>query len=178
ALELGAPTIRVWAGQRGSESADEAYWDSVVSDSTRIAERASGEGLTISYEFHANTLNDTNESSHTFLRRADHPALRSYWQPPNGKCFDYCLEGLTSVLPLLSNVHVFHWERNERFPLADGKDRWLPYLELVAADNGVRHVMLEFVKDDSVEQFNRDAATLISWLAHIRDVREGGQTHS
>lgn len=166
---LGAPTVRVWAGRRGSAWADESYRARVVDDSRRIAEAASGRGMTVSYEYHAITLTDTNQSAARLLRRVDHPAIRTLWQPPNGKPFAYCLGGLRTVLPALTNIHVFHWGggSKERFALAEGRERWIPYLETAAATGSTHGALLEFVKDDAVEQFERDAATLRSWVAEI-----------
>ena len=68
---LQAPIIRVWAGRRGSADADEAYWRRVVEDSLRIAELAQQAGLTIAYEYHDNTLTDTNASALRLLQEVD-----------------------------------------------------------------------------------------------------------
>ena len=63
AIRLGASCIRVWAGDRGSDKADEKWWDTVVEDSINIAAIAQKENINIAYEFHGNTLTDTNESA-------------------------------------------------------------------------------------------------------------------
>lgn len=171
ALALGAPTVRVWAGRRGSADADEGYRERVAAESTRIADAASREGLTVSYEYHGKTLTDTNESARRLLADVAHPAIRTLWQPPNGRAFDYCMEGLRAVLPLLTNVHVFHWAtgRKDQTALAEGEERWVPYLAAVSATGGSNGALIEFVKGDSPEQLRRDAAALVSWLARIHE---------
>jgi sugar phosphate isomerase/epimerase len=166
AVQLGAPTIRVWAGARGSAVADAAYRAQVVTDSSKIADLAGAAGMTISYEFHSNTLTDTNASALKLLQEVNHPAVRCYWQPNVGATRDYCLAGLREVVPWLTNVHVFRWyPAQERWPLADGAQDWAHYLKPVAAMQGEHHALIEFVKDDSPEQFLHDAATLKQWLA-------------
>ncbi len=52
AIELHAPTIRVWAGNRGSANADTKYRELIIRESQRIADIAARAGMTVSYEFH------------------------------------------------------------------------------------------------------------------------------
>ncbi len=171
AVELNAPTIRVWAGALPSDNADAAYRKTVVRDARRIADMAAERDITISFEYHAKTLTDTNESALLLLDEIDHPMVRTYWQPPNGKNPEYCLEGLRRVLPVVTNIHVFQWTsgRSDQQELAAGTDAWLRYLRTVFAASGHHYALLEFVKNDSPEQLRRDAATLHAWLRAVRE---------
>lgn len=169
AIELQAPTIRVWAGNRGSADADEAWRSRVVEDSRRIASLAEREGVTISFEYHGGTLTDTRESALRLLREADHVNIHSYWQPPVGMSAADRLEGLRQIRPWLSHVHVFYWLVRERRPLAEGTEEWLTYLRLLSQEPGSRYIMLEFVRDDDSEQFLRDAQTLRAWIDRAAD---------
>jgi hypothetical protein len=72
ALELEAPLIRVWAGTQETDMADAAYFQRVVKDSRRIAELSAQAGIRIAYEFHANTLTDTNEAARKLLNTGSH----------------------------------------------------------------------------------------------------------
>ncbi len=167
AVALGAPTIRVWAGRQGSDSADEPYWQAVIEDSRRIAELAAAAGITVAYEFHAKTLTDTNEAARTLLERVDHPNIRAYWQPPRQSTVAYNLTGIGAVAPWLDNIHVYQWQREsgEREPLTAGYADWQQYLDKISHVVGERFAMLEFVQDDTPEAFLRDATTLRGWLA-------------
>jgi 3-dehydroshikimate dehydratase len=167
AVVLGAPAIRVWAGHVGSAQADAAYRAAIVRDSLRIADLAAEREISISYEFHGGTLTDTNESARELLREVAHANVHTFWQPPNGQPPEVCLEGLQWVLPRLSCVHVFHWWPTpaERRPLAEGEHRWSRYLPVVRSTGRDHVVALEFVRDDSPEQFLADARTLLDWLA-------------
>lgn len=169
AIGLGAPVVRVWAGRKGSAEVDESEFARIVTESRRIADEAADAGIRVCYEYHANTLTDTTESAVRLLREVDHPNIRTYWQPPNGRDVDYCRDSLSSVLPWLEYIHCFHWTGHprERRPLAEGASRWVSYLSIAAdRDSGLepRWVLLEFVPDDSVEALVRDAAVLRNWI--------------
>ncbi len=64
------------------------------------------------------------------------------------------------LLPYLSNIHAYHWEGREKRPLAEGAEEWKNYIGVIKKAEGSRHIMLEFVKDDSPKQFLEDAAVL------------------
>jgi hypothetical protein len=163
---LGAKTIRVWAGMRGSRDADSAYRASVASELLRIGALAHLAGLSITLEMHEGTLTDTNDSTIALLNEARHPSILTGWQPHNGMSFDYCLSGLQQVLPRLSNLHVFHWLFGPavRLPLAEGAAHWKTYLKVAKSPTGARYALLEFVADDLPENFLRDAGILRRWL--------------
>ena len=165
AAELNAPTIRVWAGDRSSAQADEAYWNTIVAESRRIGDMAAALGITVSFEFHGNTLTDTNASAVRLLTSIDHRAVKAYWQPPVGKGFEYRLDGLRTVLPWLTNVHVFSWEYDcTRLMLGEGQTEWQTYLSELVSDDQDHFALIEFVKDDDPAMFLQDAAVLASWL--------------
>ena len=164
---LGAPLIRVWAGRQGSGSADESYFQKIVADSRRIADLAQAEQIGIVFEFHGNTLTDTNAAAVRLLQALDHANVRSLWQPPRYAARASNLAGLEALRPWLENLHVFHWHQQsgERRPLAEGEDDWLDYLAQASCCGRARYALLEFVEDDAPEAFLRDAATLLQWLA-------------
>ncbi|MFI7680888.1 sugar phosphate isomerase/epimerase family protein [Actinophytocola sp. NPDC049390] len=156
ALALGAPRIRVWAGSRGS--AEEPNRAGVVEDLRRTAELANGEGVEIAVEYHANTLTDTLDSALDLF--AEVPALRPYWQPPIGSTVEDALTAVPALDPVA--VHVFSWaDDGTRLPLAARESLWQPVLAALPPD---RHALLEFVRDDSPNAFQKDAATLKTWL--------------
>ncbi len=167
ALALGAPRIRVWAGKRASAAADAAAWNAVIGDARRIADRAAAAGLTVAFEYHANTLTDTPESARRLMDALPHPAVLTLWQPPNGLDDAACTASLVGVLPRLAHLHVFHWtfaDGLKREALAGGAARWRPWIEIVRRSPRDHEALLEFVRDDAAEAFLEDAATLKSWL--------------
>lgn len=160
AKALGAPLIRVWAGNKGSKDSDDHWWDKIVTESRAIAERAELEGIKISYEYHANTLTDTKESTERLLNEVDHQNIFSYWQPNWNISNEERLEGLKSVLPKLTNVHIFYWEGLDRFPLIEGIESHNSFIDILNRSQKDHYIMLEFVKEDSEEQFLKDAEDL------------------
>ena len=181
AVALGAPTIRVWAGDRDLADADEAFVQSAIDDTMRIAELAADHKVSITFEFHGGTLTGCNEAAVYFSGRVLHPNVFFSWQPPHGYTLEHCLEGLGRLLPRLSTVHMYHWtigsyEKNclnetirplvypddyYRHPLEDGADRVRAYCETVQSSARDHFVLLEFVKDDSPEQAVADGKFMV-----------------
>lgn len=168
ALALGASTVRVWAGARGSVEADDEYRRTVWEDTARICRIAEQKQLTVTFEFHSGTLTDSLPSLHALRQAADSPAFRSGWQPTVNATPQQRRAELQEVLPFLSTMHVFHWLSNgTRLPLADGKPEWMDYLQLATRSGRDIPVMLEFVRNDSVQQLLDDAETLKKMLRAI-----------
>ena len=167
AVALGAPTIRVWAGALGSAQADAASRAAVVADAQRIAGLAQAAGVTVSSEYHARSLTDTNTSAQTFLTEIQHPNFFTFWQPHNGAPVETNLTGLRAILPRLTQVHCFHWlpPEHERRPLAEGADVWRQYFAVVKASGRDHCALLEFVAGDEPANFLRDAVTLRQLVA-------------
>ena len=168
AAALVAPTIRIWAGKTGSAETSDADRAALVAEARRAADLAQAAGITLSYEWHSHTLTDTNESAVRLLEEIGHENVRFYWQPALGKDEEYCMAGLQGIIDKLTNVHVYNWESVEGRParqeLAGGEKQWREYFEVVNSTERDHFALLEFVREDSPDQFGRDAATLRRWL--------------
>lgn len=165
---LNAPTIRVWAGRKGSNDASTRYRKLVVDDAFRIADLAGRRGLSISYEYHPKTLTDTDRSARELLEATNQANIFAFWQPRNFSNIEERITSLEQVLARLANFHIFHWKDfSQRFALADGEDLWLPILKLVQNSGRTHHVSIEFVKDDNPSAFLYDAYTLKAMLRHL-----------
>ena len=160
AIALGAPVIRVWAGNKGSAEAGQEDRDKAVEDSVRIAGLAAPHDITIAYEWHSHSLTDTLESGRRLLRDVDHSHVKTLWQPDPHHTVEENLAELAAISDYLANLHVYHCAGEERRPLEEGKEEWKQYLEVAAAAPGEHSAMLEFVRDDSPEAFLEDAKTL------------------
>lgn len=78
------------------------------------------------------------------------------------------MEALEQLKGQVENVHVYYWQDDKRYPLADGAEEWVKYLQK-AADTGITgYATLEFVKDDSPEQLMEDSRTLRELLSQLR----------
>lgn len=164
AVSLDAPNIRVWAGKRGSADADDEYRAKVVRLIRKLCAKAKEHNMTVSTEFHNGTLTDHYESCVRLIHEVGMENFCTYWQPNQFRDEEYNLAALNAVLPWLSNVHVFTWAGHNKYPLIDGAEKWKRYIDILRTNGGSHHMLLEFVCDDTVEQFHRDAETLLDWL--------------
>lgn len=160
AVELGALAIRIWAGNKGSERTSEAERAEVVADIQAIADLAAAENVEIHIEYHGATLTDTPESAVQLMEAINHPNVFLYWQPAVGISKEAKLDSIDKIKPWLKNVHVFYWDFIFRLPLAEGKAQWQAFVDQIGTQEEDRYFMLEFVQDESVDQFYDDAEIL------------------
>ena len=168
AVELGAPNIRIWAGKCPSKTSDKSFRNKVAEDTHRICEEAAKAGITISSEYHANTLTDNLDSAIRFLEDANSPNMYSYWQQPLFVADEDQYPEMKKLFDTgrLTNIHVFAAYRGKfnKRPLAEDTKEWREFLSLLKTDDKLRYALLEFVKDDSDEIFIQDCATLNSLI--------------
>lgn len=160
---LGAPLIRIWAGDKGSRESTQGYRKKVLNETREIAEEAGQQGIRLAFEFHENTLNDSYEACYELLTDLNHTEVKTYWQPMHGAGPDVNGAGIDMILPWIAGVHVFHWwpDAEVRLPLRQGAGDWGAYIYRMSRIPRTIFGNLEFVKDDSTEQFLQDAATLL-----------------
>lgn len=162
--ELGAGTLRVWLGRKGSKEADAGERARTIECLAACCERAAARGTTVAPEFHGGTLTDEIASVQRLLAETAHiPNLRFYWQPRWDWREGERLLSLDLVLPRIAHVHAFTWRHAdgiERLPLAAGEGMWKQALSKLDRE----YVLLEFVRDDREDAFFSDAETLRAWM--------------
>lgn len=168
AKNLEAPLVRVWAGKRGTNDSDATYRQNVIDDLGRICELSARENIAVALEFHGGTLTDSGENALQVLAGIQQPNLRCLWQPRVNQSIETRLHDLELIAPYLANVHVFQWdEKGARLPLQSGENEWRKYLQAARKylrGENERFALLEFVREDSAEQFLQDAQTLKNLL--------------
>ena len=165
AIALAAPRIRIWAGDVGSTEASPEQRRMVAGSTGAAATRAADAGIELAFEFHRGTLTDSAESTVRLLEEVDHPAVRTYWQPPVGLGDAEAISGLQQVLPWVAAVHAFSWwPGSERLPLAGRTSLWHRVFQLLRGSARPLDVLLEFVRDDDPAQVRADAGTLARLL--------------
>ncbi|MDR2178075.1 MAG: sugar phosphate isomerase/epimerase [Treponema sp.] len=158
ARTLGAPLIRVWAGTAASAAADDEYYRKAAKELRDICLSAADAGIKIGLEYHRGTLTDTAASAKKLVLLTGQKNLRLYWQPNPDIPADEHYREIALLLPWISYVHVFFWEKgNIRRPLADGEAVWKEYIRLLG--HGKNYIM-EFVQDDREDNFLADARVL------------------
>lgn len=164
AKALKTKNIRIWAGVKGSRLVDKAEYSKLVDEAQKLSELAKREDMTISFEYHQNTLTDNANSAVKLMEDIGKDNVHLYWQP--NQCFEFedNINALKKVLSYVSNIHVFAWDARGgsliRYPLCDFDEEWQKYLEVISSDKKHHALLLEFVKDDSEAQFVLDAKTL------------------
>jgi hypothetical protein len=158
ARALKAPLIRIWAGALASAAAEDNYYHKAAGELQGVCDLAADAGIKIGLEYHRGTLTDTADSAEKLVHLTARNNLRLYWQPnPDLPVAEHHRE-ISLLLPWISQVHVFHWNRgNMRRPLAEGADVWKGYIELIGAD---KNYIMEFVMNDREENFLEDAQVL------------------
>lgn len=158
ARALGAPRVRVWAGDLGSASAGPADRRRTLDRLKRCVDSAGD--IVVATEFHAGTLTDEIGSALSMLEEV--PGLRTYWQPPNGMPGDEALAGLRAVLDRVDAVHVFSWwpTAEDRRPLGHREALWRAVMGTLASTGRRIDASLEFVPGDDPGVLTGEAATL------------------
>jgi sugar phosphate isomerase/epimerase len=167
AAALEAPSIRVWAGTRGSDAADDAYFARVCDDANRIADLADKQGVRIAFEFHDGTLNDSAEAAAKLLAALPHKNIDTLWQPLVELGEEQRNRSLEVVLPRLAHVHVFHWlpgDAIDRQPLAEGADLWSGWIGMMRRSGYIPDLLLEFVRGDDPSYLAAEATILRSLM--------------
>ena len=161
AKALGAPVIRVWAGNKAYEALSEEERKELADTLRAAAQTACEEGMTVALEYHRGTATQTIDGTLSLLRKVHHGNLFSYWQPNPEISVSEQLAEIDALLPFLQNVHVFCWtEQEERRPLSEGRERWTEYLRHVREGGRLHDLIIEFVRDDAEDAFLKDACTL------------------
>ncbi|MFR5072474.1 MAG: sugar phosphate isomerase/epimerase family protein [Bianqueaceae bacterium] len=81
AKALGAPNIRIWAGEREPQDCDREQRARTVQRIRDAARMAARENITVSTEYHGGTLTVMQDSAVALLKEAEEPNLYTYWQP-------------------------------------------------------------------------------------------------
>ena len=165
-----SPMIRVWAGEKGSEEVDADGRQNIIEDANRIGKMTSEANLSVSLEYHMDTLTDTPESAYQLMQEITSPNVYLYWQSAESLSIEERIESLPKLGPWITNVHVFHWKDfYHRYPLAEGQDEWLQYIQNIEdSSTNKHHYLIEFVHGkDQKQEFLESVKTLKEWLNQL-----------
>lgn len=156
AKALSAPVIRVWAYHKPSREVTREEYQRIIKEAKEMVRLA--DGITICFECHPNTLTDHYASSLSLIK--DVGNVKMYWQPNQNYDDAYNLLALKELLPYLINVHVFHWDMLNRYPLKEGAEIWSRYIRLIQTSGQNCSFLLEFLYDDNPASLSEEAAVL------------------
>lgn len=156
ASALGTGAVRIWAGKRYSREGE--YVNKVRDDIALCVKRAREYGLDISLECHRGTL---TENRSTALYLAENTGCLLHFQPNPDIAYEENLLCIKDTAKYIKHVHVFAWEKGKqgdvRLPLEEHTDIWQGYMEGIPEG---AYCMIEFVKNDTAEQFLKDGEVL------------------
>jgi len=157
--ELGAETVRIWAGKTEPKDCTGEMFEKLAADLQTAAQTAAGYGITVSLEYHKYTYNMDAVSSLKLMNAAGRKNIFTYWQQPFPSDYNKNIQEINKLNGRISNVHLYNpSEKQEQdyIELATRKKEFTEYLKLIKPENA----LIEFVKGGSEEQFFRDAETL------------------
>lgn len=162
AITLETQNIRIWAGDMPSALASAEVRARIVEDTKRCADMAAANDISVSFEYHANTLTDTLPSTICLLNDVDKDNVLTYWQPPDGVSLDDNILAISRLVAMkkLKNLHVFASDNGDRMPLSHGVAMWKQYIAEAAVCSPA--LLLEFVRGDDPSLMTEDAQTLLA----------------
>lgn len=162
ASAVDTPLVRVWAYDRYLGEREDEVWEGLVESARTIAEMAAKVGIKVCLECHNHTLTEDYHGALRFLQAVDHPSLKMYWQPNEHRDHAYNLEAAKALAPYTECIHVFHWDAEGRYPLANGTCEWEAYLSVFREQlpNKSLPLLLEFMPDNRIESLSAEAETL------------------
>jgi sugar phosphate isomerase/epimerase len=173
ALRLGAKIIRVWAGNKEPDAAEQDLWEHVAGSLREFALRAEYEGLQLAIEMHSDTLCYTAKGAKRVLEMADAPSLKLNYQVG-----DFANPDVDNDISLVGDQIIMGHAQNfvastykpgslVRSLVRDGNVDYDRVLSLLSERGFNGYVEVEFVKDEEIsedammESLKNDAQYLI-----------------
>lgn len=157
ALALGCRVVRIWAPPKASALCSPEDFARAAEQLGQVCESAARCGILVCLEYHNGTMNDCADGFYRLSAHVRTANLKTYWQPLYGR--ERNLREIAALGDKIENVHVYHWiykDIVQRKLLEEGAEDWRSYIDVL----GARSYLLEFCKDDAVDNFVRDAQAL------------------
>ncbi len=107
---MGAKTVRVWLGKKGSAKTTEQQFNNMIADARSMCKVAKGYNLTIAPECHGGTYNDNTDAFLHFAEVLQVDNFKTYFQSIY-KNLQYDLDRLERTLPYIDTVHISYSEQ-------------------------------------------------------------------
>lgn len=160
---LGAPIIRIWAGNKSPDLMDDAYFIELVANIQTACDLALKKGIKIALEYHDKTMTETKEAALKLIQAVNRENLFTYWQPNPNTSFEEHIAEIDLLMPWICTYHIFAWEMHDdvrhHYLLDKHSDIWKKYLLRIALKKEV-NLILEHSKDEDRDNFVADTKTL------------------
>ena len=154
---LGTDVLRLWGGRSCGATLSLPEIESFMDACWRAADMAERENVKLCLECHVNTFTERLEDTLMLMDNVDSDKFRMYWQPFKFRSVEENLNYLKKTEKYVEHIHVFNWDPEGRYPLADGIETWKRYL---AELSHPRTMLLEFMPDDLLTTLPREADAL------------------
>lgn len=160
AIRMGAPIIRLWAGNKSPHKCTAEDIACVVKNTIDMANRAKKYNIRLGFEYHGGTLTETAASAVELIKKVNCSNVGLYWQPSGSRSVQENLEDRAMVLPYcIGNIHLQNYVPDKGYGLLDEiTDRIHQFFDDIKDRD--YNIMIEFVKDGSIENLMNDAETL------------------
>lgn len=148
--------IRIWTGRKSPEQCSAEEYCCIVENIQLLCELSPAD---VAAEWHPGTLTETPESAAKLLADVAHPKFYTYFQRNWNRDNFSDLEKIDH--DRIRAIHVQQYANGKYFPLDAGREEWLRLFRILPED---APALIEFVKDNTVEQFKEDAASLKDFL--------------
>lgn len=158
---IDAHQIRIWGGNKSPRNITPSDWKQYVQETQMLCDLAQEHNKSVHLELHEKTVTEDKITAIQFFEEVSRSNLYCYWQPLWIKSQAANVSALKQLSGYISNIHVFQWDKYQRYPLEQGYSTWLNYFHiLVPSTNTPTYAYLEFVNRDDVNQFYEDAEVL------------------
>jgi len=106
AAELGADTIRVWAGNSDYENRTSEEWEAAIADLRELTDVAADRGLAVTVEKHHGSLTNSARGVRNLIEAVDRAECGLNWQPSFSQSSADVLADATKLASLSNNLHV------------------------------------------------------------------------
>lgn len=154
---LGTTILRIWCGDRNSDSYPESEKKAFLDTAKKTSEIAEKNGVTLCMECHNNTYTETLDGALELMKEVNSPHFQMYWQPNQFRSVDENMAYARAISPYIKNIHVFNWGGNNKYPLCEATDVWKRYLSCF--DKSLS-LLLEFMPDGRIESLDGEADAL------------------
>lgn len=154
---LGTDILRLWCGTKKGADMSEAERGALLRLCRQAAEIAKGHGVTLCMECHMKTFTENTDDAVWLMDEVNSPNFRMYWQPFQWQSANENIENAQKIAPYAKHVHVFNWENEKKFPLADAVTEWQKYLSCFSGEHAL---LLEFMPNGTLEELKKEADAL------------------
>ncbi len=170
---LGAKYIRVWAGAKSPVETTDEERLKITQNLQAFCDIAAKKNISISLEYHRNTLTENADSAIRLFEEANRKNLKCQWQANPDISTEENRAELSELCgknECLGNIHIFNMRRDNTFEsLSDIEKTLAGYLDIIAAAGKDRNYIIEFCKGNDPLEFYKDMKVLKGILGEAKE---------